>query len=430
MNPLSIMIVLLLLLLAIKVPVAIAMGFSTLIYLLITNASLSLIPQYLIINLNSFTLLAIPFFLLTGELMNRAGISERIFNFTGVLIGHIRGGLAHVNVVANMIMAGMSGVGTSDAAMTSRVLVPIMEKQGYSRPYAAALTAASATIGPIIPPSVPMVLLASICELSVGRLFLGGIIPGFLMGGGLMVIIALQSRKYNFPKSERATFPQIVDAVKKAFLPLLTPVIILGGMLSGFFTPTEAAVVAVMYSLLLGFVIYRTLHWVDLLDSLLVTAKISARILYIVALASVFGWVLTTEQVTNSLSHYMVKTVSSPYLILLYLNLLLLFLGCFINLTPLVIICAPIFFPLIKQFGIDPIHFGVVMILNLMIGQLTPPVGLLLFVVMGVTNVKLKDVLKPLMPFIFVLFIVLMLITYIDQLVLVIPDLMMGKRAF
>jgi tripartite ATP-independent transporter DctM subunit len=428
MNDLVIMTVVFLIMLAIRVPIAVAMGSSTIIYLLLAHANLSMVAQYLIINLNSFVLLAIPFFLLSGELMNRSGISERIFNFACVLVGHIRGGLAHVNVLANMLMAGMSGVGTSDAAMTARVLVPVMEKQGYPRPFAAALTASAATIGPIIPPSVPMVLLASICELSVGRLFLGGVIPGILMGGGLMAIIFIQSKKYNFPKNPKATFPQILDATKKAFLPLLTPVIILGGMLTGMFTPTEAAVVAAVYSFLLGAVVYRTLSWADIKGSLLTTVNISARILYIVAMAGVFGWILTTQQVTNTAGQYLAAHISNPALILLFLNLLLLFLGCFINLTPLIILCAPIFFPLIRQYGIDPIHFGVVMTLNLMIGQLTPPVGLLLFVVMGVCNVKLKDVIKPLMPFIIVLTAVLFLITYYPQLVLFIPDLIMGKR--
>ena len=428
MNFLFLMIALLVSLMAIRVPIAIAMGFSSLIYLIATQANLSMVAQYLIINLNSFTLLAIPFFLLAGELMNRGGISERILDLCNVLFGHVRGGLAHVNIVASMIEAGMSGVGTADVAMECRVLVPIMVKQGYSKPYAAAITAASATIGPIIPPSVPMVLLGAINQLSVGRLFLGGILPGILMGVGMMVLVVLQCKKYNFPMSTRASFHQVIDAARTSFLPLLTPVIVIGGMLSGLFTPTEAAVVAVIYALLLGGVVYRTLHLSDVLESLLATATISARILYIVALAGVFGWILTTEQVTNDIASYLGATVSSPALILLMLNLLLLFLGCFLNLTPLIVLCSPIFFPLIASYGIDPIHFGVVMVLNLMIGQLTPPVGLLLYVVLGITGVKLQDIMKPLTPFLIVLMVVLVLITYVPQLVLFIPDFFYGKR--
>lgn len=427
-NPFFLMILLLILQMAIKVPIAVAMGTSALSYLIITGTSLSMVSQYLVINLNSFTLLAIPFFILAGELMNMAGISERIISLSKAFVGHIKGGLAHVNILTSIILAGMSGSASSDAAMTCRVLVPEMEKDGYSRPFAGAVTAASATIGPIIPPSIPMVLLAGINELSVGRLFLGGVIPGFMMGGMMMILVFFQAKYYNFPRGKKANLSQLYVAVKRAFLPMLTPVIILGGMAFGIFTPTEAAVVACVYALFLGVVVYRTLNIHNICKALLYTVDISARIMFLIALAGTFGWVLTIEQVAKTVGDYLLTSISSPALLLLLLNFLLLFLGCFINLSTTVVILSPIVFPLIYKAGIDPIHFGVVMILNLMIGQLTPPVGIMSFIVMSVAKIPLKEFLIHIFPFFIMILIVLLLATYFPQIVLFLPNLIMGVR--
>lgn len=427
-HPLIMMIGLLLTMMAIKVPIAVAMGMASIAYLYVTGTSFVLVVQTLVNKLNSFTLLAIPFFVLAGELMNVSGISERLIGLAKTLVGHIRGGLAHVNVVTSTLLAGMSGSAAADAAMTCRVLVPVMEKEGYPRPYAAAITAASATMGPIIPPSIPMVLVGVVNELSVGRLFFGGVVPGLLMTGGLMSMVYVQAIRRGFQFDRRATLREIAFALWHALLPLLTPVIILGGMMSGFFTPTEAAVVAVGYMWLLGALVYRTISMKGLYEALLNTVSITARIMFIVALAGLFGWILTAEQVVSRVGDFLRANVESPALLLLYLNLLFLFLGCFLNLVTLVILLSPVVFPLVDIYGIDPIHFGVVMVLNLMIGQLTPPVGLMSFVVLGVTGVDLGRFLRALWPLFLVLVVVLILITYIPWLVTVVPDALMGPR--
>ena len=427
-QPLFMMVGLLLLMMAIKVPIAVAMGMASIAYLLVTGANLRLVAQTTISNLNSFTLLAIPFFVLAGELMNASGVSERLIGLAQVFVGHVRGGLAHVNVVTSTLMAGMSGSAAADAAMTSRVLNPVMVKRGYPAEYAAAVTAASATIGPIIPPSIPMVLVGVVNELSVGRLFFGGVVPGLLMTGGMMVLIWFQAKRRGFEASPRATFPQIVTATRRAILPMFAPVIILGGMMGGLFTPTEAAVVAVVYMGGLGAFAYRTIGWAALNAALLNTVSITARIMFIVAMAGLFGWVLTAEQVVNRMGDFLAANIGSGAMLLLWLNVVFLLLGCLLNLVTLVILLSPVVFPLVYSFGIDPIHFGVVMVLNLMIGQLTPPVGLMSFVVLGVTGVDLAAFIRQVWPFMVVLVAVLMLITYVPSLVLVVPDLLMGPR--
>ncbi len=427
-HPLVMMVSLLLLQMAIRVPIAVAMGTSSLAYLFVTDSNMILVAQSVVSKLNSFTLLAIPFFILAGELMNLSGISERLIALAKTMVGHIRGGLAHVNVVTSTLLAGMSGSAASDAAMTCRILVPVMQKEGYPRPYAAAITAASATMGPIIPPSIPMVLVGAVNELSVGRLFFGGVVPGLLMTVGLMGIVYWHAIRRNFQRDRRATLREVFKAFVDALLPMLTPAIILGGMLGGLFTPTEAAVVAVAYTGFLGIVIYRTIKFADIYDALLNTVSITARIMYIVALAGLFGWILTAEQVVSRTGEFLQANVESPAMLLLYLNLLFLFLGCFLNLVTLIILLSPVVFPLIELYGIDPIHFGVVMVLNLMIGQLTPPVGLMSFVVLSVAEVRLIDFLKELWPMFLVLLGVLAIITYVPWLVLVVPDMIMGAR--
>ena len=273
-----------------------------------------------------------------------------------------------------------------------------------------------------------MVLVGVVNELSVGRLFFGGVVPGLLMTGGMMVLIWFQAKRRGFEASPRATFPQIVTATRRAILPMFAPVIILGGMMGGLFTPTEAAVVAVVYMGGLGAFAYRTIGWAALNAALLNTVSITARIMFIVAMAGLFGWVLTAEQVVNRMGDFLGANIGSGAMLLLWLNVLFLLLGCLLNLVTLVILLSPVVFPLVYSFGIDPIHFGVVMVLNLMIGQLTPPVGLMSFVVLGVTGVDLAAFIRQVWPFMVVLVAVLMLITYVPELVLFVPDLLMGPR--
>ena len=427
-HALTTMAVLLVAMMAIRVPIAVAMGLSSAAYLYLTGLPFTLLVQQVVAKLNSFTLLAVPFFVLAGELMNSSGVTARLIEFSKVLVGHVRGGLAHVNILTSMLLAGMSGSAAADAAMTSRVLVPVMEKNGYTRAYSAAITAASATIGPIIPPSIPMVLVGVVNELSVGRLFFGGLVPGVLIGLGLMSVVYWQAVRRGDGRGDFPTLKIFLHALAHAALPMLTPAIILGGMMGGLFTPTEAAAVAVLYTATLGVLVYRALGWRELYAGLLNSVSITARIMYIVALAGVFGWILSSEQVVDKIGSYLSGVAGSPVVLLLYLNVILLLLGCLLNLVTLVLLLSPIFFPLTQQYGIDPIHFGVVMVVNLMLGQLTPPVGLMSFVVLGVTRVDLASFLKELWPFFLLLLGVLLLVTYVPALVLYVPDAIMGPR--
>jgi C4-dicarboxylate transporter, DctM subunit len=427
MSPLAVMVGSLLVLMALKVPIAFAMGISSLAYILVSGTSLRLLAQYLIVNLDSFTLLAIPFFVLAGELMVRGGVAQRLIDVAKVMVGHVRGGLGQVNVMTSCIFATMSGSASADAAATSRILVPAMQRDGYSRGFASAITAASATVGPIIPPSIHLVLVGAINELSIGRLFLAGIVPGLLMVGGMMILVFVGARRSGVAASPRATLPDVWCALRRGVFPMLTPVIILGGIFGGIFTPTEAAVIAVVYAFVVGKVVYRELTWTDTARSLLGAVDISARIMFIVALAGIFGWILSSEQAAHRIAAWMQGFAESPVTFLLLANLFLLFMGMFINLVTLLILLSPIFFPMLGFYGIDPIHFGVVMVLNLMIGQLTPPVGLMSFVVMSVTETPLEKFLAAVWPLVLVLVAVLLLITYVPGLALWLPNLVMGN---
>ena len=410
--------------LIIKTPIAFALGFSCLVYLLHSGTPLALLGQHFIIMMDSFTLLAIPFFVLAGEFMSRGGIMRRLIKFSEVIVGHVAGGLAHVNVVTSMILAGMSGSAVSDAAMTSRILVPEMEREGYPRAYAAAVTGGSATIGPIIPPSIPMVIVGVMNELSIGRLFLGGAVPGFLIGIGMMILIMFQAKKRSFPKRDkRSSFPEIFKATKEAIPAFSLPIIILGGMLTGLVTATEAALLGAYAALIVSVFVYRELTWKGFMESILDSVKTSANLMLIVGFAGIFGWILTAEQFAARFGDLILLITDNRYVVLLLLNILMLFMGLFINVTPNIILLSPVVFPLIQKFGIDPIHFGVVMVMNIMIGQLTPPVGVVSFAVVDAAKVKFDKYLKELVPFLIVLVITLLIVTYIPSLVLWLPNM-------
>jgi tripartite ATP-independent transporter DctM subunit len=423
---LPVMVAALFVLIFIKVPIGFALGLSSLAYIWLTDAPLTILAQYLNTYLDSFTLLAIPLFILAGEFMNRGGITYRLIDFANCIVGSIPGGLSHVNVATSILMAGMSGSSSSDAATTSLVLVPQMERVGYSRAFAAAVTAASATIGPVIPPSIHVVLIGGINEISIGRLFMGGVVPGLLMGGSMMVYTALIAKRRGFPRQPRATFSEFLTSLREAFLPLLTPVIILGGMMVGIFTPTEAAAIAALYILFLGTVMYRKITWGDLWHSSLGTVSVTANIMMIVGFSGVFGWILISEEVAVTFTQWMQALTDNWVLVLLLINILLLFLGCFLSTTSLIVILSPILFPMVEKFGIDPVHFGIVMMLNLEIGQLTPPVGITSFVVMDVTKTDIKRFMREMVPFLYGLGIVLILTTYVPDLVLFLPNLIFG----
>jgi tripartite ATP-independent transporter DctM subunit len=414
-------------LLAAGIPVAIAIGLAVSLYIVVgTDVPSIIIAQMMVSGADSFPLLAIPFFLLAGTLMNSAGITQRLFDFASCLVRHIPGGLGHVNVVGSMIFAGMSGSAVADAAGLGVVEMKAMRKYGYDEAFSGAITAASSTIGPVIPPSIIFVIYGVLAEVSVGALFLAGIVPGVLMGLALMVQVYRMAKKHDYPVLPRATLRELWDSFRAALLPLLTPVIIVGGMIAGIFTPTEASVVAVAYALVLGALVYRELTWSALWSALHTTAVQTAAVMFITAVAGVLGWALAQGRVPQQVAEAVLSMTSQPWLVLLLVNLLLLVVGCFMEIIAALLILTPILVPVIKSVGIDPLHFGVVMTLNLMIGLITPPMGMSLFVVQQVTGVSFDRLVRAVTPYLIALLVVLVIVTYVPSLSLAVPRAVLG----
>ena len=353
--------------------------------------------------------------------MNESGISERLFGFTRALVGHIRGGMAHTAIVGNIFMAGISGSSVADCAATSRVFVPQLAKAGYSAGFAAAMCAACSTLGPIIPPSILMVVYAWQANISLGDLFWAGVLPGLAMAASMLMLTAYIAHKRQFPKEQAFAWSRLKAAFRHAAWALFMPVLILGGFRMGIFTATEIAGVAAAYSLLVGLFVFRTLTWSHIPKILLQTAKETSVILMIVAAASPFSWILGIEQAPQILSAALTNTTSSPWVILLLLNVALLVLGCFMETIAIMIILVPILIPVLNMFQIDLVHFGIVLLVNLVIGQLTPPVGVLLFVASSVGKVPLRDVIREVLPYLGVLILTLMMLTYIPSISLWLP---------
>jgi TRAP-type C4-dicarboxylate transport system permease large subunit len=449
-------------------PIAMAMALAALLYIWISGT----IPPLTVIHrmvggVDSFPLLAVPFFILAGNLMNSAGITNRIYNFALALVGWLKGGLGHVNVVGSVIFAGMSGTAIADAGGLGTIEIKAMKDHGYPTEFALGITAASATLGPIIPPSLPMVIYGVQANVSIGKLFAAGFIPGALMALLMMVLVSYYAyvRKYgadiafSWPRMGGALLElgfvvltavvlyflwsheglpgwirfgallvgtMVADKLFKfeAYMALLTPVILIGGMATGLFTPTEAAVAAVAWALFLGFVWYRTLNWRMFVKISMDTIETTAVVLFIVASASIFAWVLTTTQVTEAIGNWVLSISDNPLVFLLLANIFLLFVGCFMETIAAITILVPVFMPIIAKLGIDPVHFGLVMILNLMIGLLTPPVGMVLFILQKVARISFEATVKAVLPWLWPLLVTLALITYFPQLVLWLPGIM------
>ena len=410
---------------ALGIPVAFCLGTTTLAALIVlSNVPLYLIPQRMFTGMDSFPIMAVPFFILAGELMNASKITDRIVLFSKVLVGRIRGGLAHVNIVASMFFAGISGSAVADTSALGSILIPAMEKDGYGTRFSAAVTASSSIIGPIIPPSIPMVIYALVGEESVGGLFLAGMIPGILIGFGLMGVAYIISRKRNYAKAtEPLTVRMFFNTLLGAVIPLLMPLIIMGGILSGVFTPTEASSIAVAYALFVGFFVLRTLKFRDLPEIFFKSSVTTATILMVMAMANTCSWILATQEIPQKVAKFMLSISSNPYIILLLLNVLLLLVGCFLEGLAAIIILVPILLPLVKQVGIDPLHFGVIVVVNLMIGLITPPLGLCLFVVCSVAKVEFIPTVREILPFLMVEILTLFLVTYLPWTALTIPRL-------
>lgn len=413
-------------LMVLGMPIFLAVGTACLVYLMAHGEILLSIPQRLTAAANSFPLLAAPFFMLTGMAMNTAGITRRIFEFAECLVGRFRGGLAHVCIVASMIFAGMCGAAVAEAAGLGTIEIAAMTERGYPKPFAAGITAAAATIGPIIPPSVPLLIYGVIAEVSVGRLFLGGVIPGILMGGALMVMVVCMAKRRGFGLQPALTFRTVVRKTRRAVLSLMTPVILLGGMFSGIFTPTEAAFAAAAYGLFLGLVVYREMPWGELPKIFLETVETNAVVLVLVMTASLFGWVMARAQVTQQLGNLLLGATKNPLILLMIINVFLLLVGCFMETLAAMIILVPVLLPVVKAVGIDPVHFGLVLVLNLIIGTLTPPIGMVLFVVARVAKLPFEVVTRATAPFLIPLIVVLILITVFPELVLFLPRVILG----
>lgn len=386
---------------------------------------LTLLPQKLILGINQFPLLAIPLFILAGEIMNHGGITERLVRLANALVGHLRGGLAQVNVVSSIFFAGLSGSAVADTSALGSMLIPAMEREGYSRRFAAAVTAASSVIGPIIPPSIIMVIYAYVMQVSVAALFLAGFVPGILTGLGLMLCTSVIARRRRYSKREaRASLTELLKAARGAILPLLTPLIILGGILGGVFTPTEAAAAAVAYALILSVFVLRTLDPRALPQILLRTGLASSAILLAVGTAAMFGWAATLSGLPTRLAEAVFGLTSEPLLLLLVINVLLLLVGMFLDAGPAILILGPILAPTMLQLGIDPLHFAIIMCVNLTIGLATPPVGLVLFAASSISGEKMEQITREMLPYFLVHLSIILLVTYVPALSLTLPRLL------
>jgi len=449
------------------IPVAMAMAGSSLIYILWSGSYPGLtVIHRMIGGIDSFPLLAVPFFILAGNLMNNAGITNRIYNFALALVGWLKGGLGHVNVVGSVIFAGMSGTAIADAAGLGTIEIKAMQDHGYETEFAVGVTAASATLGPIIPPSLPFVIYAMMANVSVGALFLAGILPGLLMALLMMLTVAYFAHKNGWGGDIKFTGTRFGKAIIEtavvalwptalyylvdwgaqpqltviaglvvlfaadryfrfeAVLPIMTPVLLIGGMSTGIFTPTEGAIAACVWAMVLGLAWYRTLSWKRFVKVCLDTVETTATVMFIVAAASIFGWMLTATGVTSAIAQWVLAFTKEPWLFLLLANVLMLFVGCFLEPTAAITILVPILLPIARQLGIDPVHFGLVMVLNLMIGLLHPPMGMVLFVLARVAKLSVERTTVAILPWLIPLLLSLAILTYIPAVGLWLPKVM------
>lgn len=406
------------------VPVAVSMGLSSLSYILFfSNLPATIAISKMTSGLDSFSFIAAPLFILTALLMNESGVTEKLFNFARALVGHFRGGLGHVNILASMIFAGMSADPLSDTAGLGLIEIKSMKEAGYPADFSAAVTAASARLGPIIPPSMIMVIYASLMEVSVGKMLLAGLIPGLLLGIAFILTVFVIAHVKKHPKEGRASLKIIMKTFIDALLPMMTPVIIVGGILFGIFTPTEAAAVACLYAFILGFFIYKGLTIRTLISVLIETIRITGIIAFIVSAAFIFGYLVTITQLPQTVVSAITNTFSEKWVVLLLMNVFFLLAGCILTPLPIMISCIAVLFPLIDAYNIDPIHLGVFMILNLEIGGLTPPMAISMYIVSTVAETPFIKVLRAVTPFYIPLLAVLGLITYYPQIVLFLPNL-------
>jgi C4-dicarboxylate transporter, DctM subunit len=423
LSPFSIAVLTIVALSLLGLPIGLSMLGGSILYLMVTGQDMGIAAEQVLQGLNnSYTLLAIPLFILAAELMNLGSLSDRLLGFCNALVGRFRGGLGHVNVVSAIIFSGMSGSAIADAVGLGRLIIKMMTKDGrYTPAYAAAITAASATIGPIIPPSIPLVLYALISDTSIGYLFLGGVVPGLVMGVVLMIMNAVIARRRNFPVEPPVPMRKLPGVTVRAVPALLMPLVLLGGIYGGVMTPTEAAAVAALYALLVSIVLYRSVSWRGAYGSLLASGRSMASVGLLIAGALVFNYVVTREDIPKTVSLFMQAFHLTPLWFLLLINAVLLVLGCLLEGGTILLVIVPILLPAAKALGIDMVHFGVMVTVNLMIGLLTPPYGLLLFVVANITNESMRNIVRETLPFVVVLIAALLFVTYVPETVLWLP---------
>ena len=424
---LALMVVVMLLLFAIGMPVAFAMMLTAVVTMLqLGDVPLLVLPQRMLTGADSFPLMAIPLFVLAGNVMIASGLTERLSRFVFMVVGNFPGGLAQVNIVNSLVNGGMSGSAVADATSDCKILVPMMVKAGYSKPFAAAISGASAAAAPILPPSIPFVIYGSIAQVSIGALFLAGAIPGILMGLCIMVVVAILACRRRYPRSARPTLRGLGRGLWDAGLALMMPVIIIGGILGGAFTPTEAGAAAAVYALLISFLVYRSLRVRELPGILLDTGLQTGVIMLIIAAASPFSWLLARQQVGRAVVDAVTALGSDEVVVLLLLNLSLLVLGSLLDATALLIILVPVLVPLITTLDLNPVHIGVVVVLNLMIGLITPPFGLVMYVVCSLLDVRISDFTREVWPFLIALLATLATITFVPDIVLFLPERLAG----
>lgn len=409
-------------------PVVLAIGLPCLAYIFVKDLPLDLLAQRLLYALDSFPLVAVPVFLFVGSVMNSAGISRYIYRFADTAVGRLPGGLAQVNIFGSLVFAGMSGSALADIGGIGRIEIDAMRSRGFKAPFAAAVTSSSAIVGPIFPPSIPLIIYGTVTGVSVLQLLLGGILPGLMCVAMLMAMTGWLALRRGYPRTARwPTRRELWRDFKPAFPALMAPVILIGGMLMGYFTPTEIAAVTVAYALLISSLFYRELSWQGVLAAAYETIRSSTGILLIVAVAALFGWILSVEGVPQKLTALMLQVSTNPYVLLAIVNLLLILVGMFLDSTTAILVIAPIIAKPLVAAGVDPVHLGMVVVFNLMIGLLTPPMGLALFLVAEIAKVRMQDVLKEMLPYYVPLLVTLALITYVPEITTWLPRLALGS---
>lgn len=405
-------------------PIAFTIGISSLLWLITSSPfPLAIVPQKVFAGIDSWSLLSIPLFLLVGSLMNNGGITNKLIKLVNSFVGHIKGGLGLANVGVSMLFAGISGTALADTASIGAVLIPAMEDDGYDSEFACSVTVSSSIVGPIIPPSTPMILTGSLLSISIGKLFIAGAIPGIILGLSLMLMTYYLAVKRGYPSGEKASFKEIIENLKDAILPLILPIIMVGGIVFGIFTPTEAASIGAMIALILGVFVYKTLNFKKLVQTFLDSAVSTASIMVLVGLASLFAWILSVEHVPETVANYVMALTDNRILIILLINLLLLFVGTFMETVAAILVIFPIVFQISTVIGMDPIHFGVMAVLALMVGLITPPLGVCLFVASSISKISIIKIAKANMPYLITILLVLLLVAFVPQLSLWLPRL-------